>query len=182
MALAATPGIQKGYIILSFDGANAFSTIFRHQMPPALTEVIPVATHYATEAYARKPPKLTFTTDGRANEVMPSARGVQQDCNFRPQCYSKDSLRILRDFLTGPPVPGARVRASIDGITAILPPESARDILERQPERLLMKELKFTLKKIAEIDTERRVKDAVGASRAAVVAEKWKGKGRAARC
>ena len=127
MALAANLAFQEGRTVLSFDGANAFNSIYRHRMPPALAEIIPSATIYATNLYARQPPKLLFAMEGRATEVIPSARGVQQGCNLGPLCYSAGSLKLLREFQTNPPVPGARALAFIDDITVILPPARAHD-------------------------------------------------------
>jgi len=40
-----------------------------------------------------------------------------------PLCYSAGALKILKEFKSQRPVPGARVVSSIGNITAILPPE-----------------------------------------------------------
>ena len=128
MAAAATLGFQEGSTILTFDGANAFNTLYRHKMLPALAEIVPSLIPYATNLYARTPPKLLFAMNGRATEVIESARGVQQGCSLGPLCYSAGTLQALQDFRTDPPVSGARAMAFIDDITVILPPESARDM------------------------------------------------------
>ena len=59
--------------------------------------------------------------------MVESARGVQQGCNLGPLCYSEGSLKILKEFRTNPPVPGAKVVSFIDDITIILPPELSLD-------------------------------------------------------
>ena len=128
MALTATLGFEEGCIILSYDGANAFNSIYRHRFLPALAEIGPSVAPYASNLYAREPPKLLFALDGRGLEVVESARGVQQGCNLGPLCYSAGSLKILKEFRTNPPVPGARAVSFIDDITVILPPELSLDV------------------------------------------------------
>ena len=77
MAFTATPGFQEGCIILSYDGANAFDSIYRHRFPPALAEIVHSVVPYASKLYAREPPKLMFARDGGL-DVVELARGVQQ--------------------------------------------------------------------------------------------------------
>ena len=64
MALTATLGFEEGYIIFSHDGANAFNSIYRHRFLPALAEIISLVVPYASNLYAREPPKLLFALDG----------------------------------------------------------------------------------------------------------------------
>ena len=123
MALTATLGFVEGCTILSYDGANDFNSIYRHRFLPALVENVSSAVPYASNLYAREPPKLMFALDGRGSEVVESARGLQQGCNLGPFCYSEDSLKTLKEFRANPPVPGARAVSFIDDITVILPPE-----------------------------------------------------------
>lgn len=77
MVLAATLEFQEGSTIFSFDGASAFNNIERHRIPPAQAEVIPVATNYATNVYARDPTKALFVVGGHTNEVIPFARRIE---------------------------------------------------------------------------------------------------------
>ena len=56
------------------------------------------------------------------------ARGVQQEYNLGPLCYSARSLKILKEFRANPPVPGARAVSFIDDITVILPPALSLDM------------------------------------------------------
>ena len=128
MALTATLGFEEGCTILSYDGANAFNSIYRHRFLPALAEIVPSVVPYASNLYAREPPKLLFALDGGGSEVVGSARGVQQGCNLGPLCYSAGSLKILKEFRANPPVPGARAVSFIDDITVILPPERSLDV------------------------------------------------------
>ena len=128
MAFTATLGFEEGCTILSYDGANAFNSIYRHRFLPALAEIVPSVVPYASNLYAREPPKLLFALDGGGLEVVESARGVQQGCNFVPLCYSAGSLKILKEFKANPPVPGARAVSFIDDITVILPPECSLDM------------------------------------------------------
>ena len=124
MALTVTLSFKKGCTVLSYDGANAFiNNIYRHRFLPALAEIVPSVVPYASNLYAREPPKSLFALDGGGLEVVESARGVQQGCNLGPLCYSADSLKILKEFRVNPPVPGARAVSFIDDITVILPPE-----------------------------------------------------------
>ena len=122
MALTATLGFEEGCTILSYDGANAFNSIYRHRFLPALAEIVPSVVSYASNLYAREPPKLLFALDGGGLEVVES-RGVQSGCNLGPVCYIAGSLKILKEFRANPPVPGARAVSFIDDITVILPPE-----------------------------------------------------------
>ena len=124
MALTATLGFEEGCTILSYDGANTFNSIYRHRFLPTLAEISPSVVPYASNVYAREPPKLLFTLDGGGLEVVESARGVvQQGCNLGPLCYSAGSQKALKEFRSNPPVPKARAVLFIDDITVILPPE-----------------------------------------------------------
>ena len=60
--------------------------------------------------------------------MFESVRGVQQGCNLGPLCYSAGALKILKEFRSKPPVPGARAVSFIDDITVILPPELSLDM------------------------------------------------------
>ena len=128
MAFTATLGFEEGCTILSYDGANAFNSIYRHRFLPALAEIVPTVVPYASNLYAREPPKLLFALDGGGLEVVESARGIQQGCNLGPLCYSAGSLKILKEFRANPPVPGARAVSFIDDITVILLPELSLDM------------------------------------------------------
>ena len=77
MALTATLGFEEGCTILPYDGANAFNSIYRHRFLPALAGIVPSVVPYASNVYAREPPKLLLALDGRGLEVVESARGVQ---------------------------------------------------------------------------------------------------------
>ena len=87
MALTATLGFQEGCTMLSYDGANAFNSMYRHRFLPALADVVPTVVPYAANLYAREPPKLLFPLDGGGVEVVESARGVQQGCNLGSSRY-----------------------------------------------------------------------------------------------
>ena len=128
MALTATLGFEEGCTSLSYGGANAFNSIYRHGFLPALAEIVPSVVPYASNLYAREPPKLLFALDGGGLEVVESARGVQQGCNLGSLCYSAGSLKILKELRANPPVPGPRAVSVIDDITVILPPELSLDM------------------------------------------------------
>ena len=128
MAFTATLGFEESCTILSYDGANAFNSIYRHRFLPALAETVPSVVPYASNLYAREPPKLLFALGGGGLEVVESARGVQHRCNLGPICYSAGSLKILKDIRANPPVPRAGVVSFIDDITVILPPELSLDM------------------------------------------------------
>ena len=55
MALTATLGFEEGCTILSYDGENAFNSIYRHRFLPALAEILPSVVPYASNLYAREP-------------------------------------------------------------------------------------------------------------------------------
>ena len=95
MAFTVTLGFEQVSTILSYNGANAFNSIYRHRFLPALAEIVPSVVPYASNLYAQEPPKLLFALDGEGLEVVESARGVQQGCNLDPFCYSAGSLKIL---------------------------------------------------------------------------------------
>ena len=98
MALTATLGFEEGCTILSYDGANAFKSIYRHRFLPALAEIVLSVVPNASNLYAREPSKLLLALDGGGLEVVESARGVQQGCNLGPLCYSAGLLKILKEF------------------------------------------------------------------------------------
>ena len=98
----------KGGSILSYDGVNVFNSIHRHIFLPALAEIVPSEVPYASNLYAREPPKLLlFVLDGGVLKGVESARGVQQGCNLGPLCYSAGSCKI--QLRADPLVPGAKV-------------------------------------------------------------------------
>ena len=101
-ALTATLGFEECCTILSYDGENAFNSIYRHGFLPALAEIVPSVVFYASNSYTREPPKLLFAPDGGRLEVVDSARGVQQGCNLGNLCYSIGSLEILKEFRARP--------------------------------------------------------------------------------
>ena len=74
MALTATLGFEEGYTILSYDGAIASNSRYRHRFLLALAEIVPSVVPYASNLYARNPPTHLFAVE--------SARGVQQGCNL----------------------------------------------------------------------------------------------------
>ena len=67
MALTATLGFEEGYTILSYDGATS-NSIYRYRFLLALAEIVPSVVPYASNLYAREPPRLMF--------AVKSARGV----------------------------------------------------------------------------------------------------------
>ena len=77
MALTATLGFEEGCTILLYDGANAFNSIYRHGLLPALAENFLSVVSYASNLYVREPPRLLFALDDGGSEVVESARGVQ---------------------------------------------------------------------------------------------------------
>ena len=107
---------------------NKYTHTHTHTHTHTLAEIVPSVVPYASNLYAREPPKLLFALDGGGSEVVESARGVQQGCNLGPLCYSADSLKILKEFRANPPVPGARAVSFIDDITVSLPPERSLDV------------------------------------------------------
>ena len=82
MPLTTKLGFEEGFTILSYDGANAFEIIYRHRFLPALAEIVSSVVPYASNLYAREPPKFLFALDGGGLEVVESARGVQQGWNL----------------------------------------------------------------------------------------------------
>ena len=128
MALTATLGFEEGCTILSNDGANTFNSIYRHRFLPTLAENDPSVFPYASNLYAREPPKLLFALDGGVLEVVEPARGKQQRRNLGSLCYSAGSLKILKEFRANQPVPGANAVSFIDDITVILPPLRSLDM------------------------------------------------------
>ena len=117
MALTATLAFEESCIIISYDGENAFISVYHHKFQSALAEIVPSVVSYALNLYAREPPKLLFALDGGGLEVVESARGVQQGCNLGSLYYS------LKELRANPPMPGARAVSFIDDITVILPLE-----------------------------------------------------------
>ena len=73
----SSTGFDEGCTILPYDGANAFNSIYRHRFLSTLAEIVPSVVSYASNLYAREPPKLLVALDGGGSEVVESARGVQ---------------------------------------------------------------------------------------------------------
>ena len=69
---------------------------YRHRFLPALAKIVPAVVPYASNVYAREPPKFLFALDSGGLEAVELARGVQQKCNLGPLCYSVGSLKILK--------------------------------------------------------------------------------------
>ena len=89
MALTVTLRFEEDCTILSYDGANAFNSIYHHRFLPALAEIIPSVVPYAANLHAREPPrKFMFALDGGGLDHVESARGAQQGCNLGSLCYS----------------------------------------------------------------------------------------------
>ena len=65
VALIATMSSEEGCTILSYDGANALNSIYRHRFLPARAEIVPSVVPYAANLYAREPPKLLFALEER---------------------------------------------------------------------------------------------------------------------
>ena len=61
MTFTATLSFEEGCTIISYGGANAFTSIYRHRFLPALAEIVPSVVLYVSNLYARKPPKLLCT-------------------------------------------------------------------------------------------------------------------------
>ena len=95
MALTVTLGFEEGCTILSYNGPNTLNSIYHHRFLPALAKIIPSVVPYASNLYAREPPKLLLALDSGGLKMVESARGVQQGCNLGPLCYSAGSLKIL---------------------------------------------------------------------------------------
>ena len=129
MTLTAAPSFEQGCTIFSYDGANAFSSVYHHRFLPALAEIVSSVVPYASNLYARKPPTLLFAFDGSCLKGVESARGVQQGYNLGPLCHSAGSLQILPEFGANQPVPGVRAVSFIDDITFVLPSERSLNML-----------------------------------------------------
>ena len=128
VAEQAAIGHQRGGTVLAFDGVNAFNSMRRAHMLPALAKIVPPVARYASNLYARTPPKLLFSMEDGQVQVVQSRRGVQQGCNLGPLCYSAGGLDLLREFRQTPPVEGAQIMAYIDDVVVILPPDQARNM------------------------------------------------------
>ena len=76
MALTATLDFEEGCTILSYDGANAFNTIYRHKFLSAIAETVLSVVPYASNLYAREPPKPLFALDGGGLEGVELVWGV----------------------------------------------------------------------------------------------------------
>ena len=74
MAFTTTLCFGEGCTILSYDRGNAFNSIYRHRFLLALAKIVPSLVSYASNLYAREPPKLLFALDGGGLEVVKSAR------------------------------------------------------------------------------------------------------------
>ena len=127
MAARATLAYQQGCSLLTFDARNAFNSMKRRTILPALADIIPPAVPYALNLYARDAPLLLYKTSSGSTEIIRSATGVQQGCNLGPLGYSCGLMPLLRDFRANPPVANAQMMAFIDDITVVLPAPEARN-------------------------------------------------------
>ena len=92
MALTASLRFEEGCNILSYDGANAFYSIYCYRFLPALAKITPSVDLYASNLYAREPLKLLFALKCGGLEVVDSARGVMQS---RPSLLQ---LRLTENY------------------------------------------------------------------------------------
>ena len=76
MALTATLDFEEGCTFLSYDGANAFNSIYRHRFLSAIAETVLSVVPSASNLYAREPPILLFALDGGGLGGVELARGV----------------------------------------------------------------------------------------------------------
>ncbi|CAN0398019.1 unnamed protein product, partial [Ascophyllum nodosum] len=106
MALTATLGFEEGCTILSYDGANAFNSIYRHRFLPALWKSSLSGPLRIKPVRTGTPKTPVCTRRWRFGSGRVST-GVQQGCNLGPLCYSAGSLKILKEFRANPPVPGS---------------------------------------------------------------------------
>ena len=83
MALTATLGFEEGCIILLYDGANAFNSIYRHRFLPALAEIVPSVVPYASNLYSREPPRFLFAYLVPAPSETCWFRGMSVGGSFR---------------------------------------------------------------------------------------------------
>ena len=60
MALTAMLGFEERCTILSYDGANAFNSIYRHRFLPALAKSVPSVAPYASSLYTQEPLKPCY--------------------------------------------------------------------------------------------------------------------------
>ena len=127
MALRATLGYQQGCAILTFDAKNAFNSIKRRAILPALAKLIPSVVPYVLNLYARGPPQLLFKTMTGDTEIVSSSTGVQQGCTLGPVSFSAGTLGMLREFRDNPPVADAQILSYIDDVVVILPATQAQN-------------------------------------------------------
>ena len=125
LAARATLAYQQGYTLLTYDATNAFNSMSRRTILPALADLIPPALPYALNVYAREPPRLLYKTAMGETEIVQSCTGVQQGCNMGPLLFSAGLLQMLRDFRANPPVADASIMAFIDDIVILIPPKEA---------------------------------------------------------
>ena len=90
-ALTAALGFEEGCIILSYDGANAFNSIYIPPQVPA--SAINSGNRFLSgplriKPIRTEPSKFLFVLDGGGLEVVESAQEVQQGCNLDPLDYS----------------------------------------------------------------------------------------------
>ena len=77
MVLTAALSVEESCTFLSYDGAKVFNSIYRHKFLPAVAEIVPSGSPYASDLHACEPPKLLFALDGGGLEVVEFAWGAQ---------------------------------------------------------------------------------------------------------
>ena len=76
MVLTAILGFKEGCTILSYDGADAFNSMYRNRFLATLAKIVPSVVPYALDLYARDPPNLVedlaaFATLVVSSRVLP---------------------------------------------------------------------------------------------------------------
>ncbi|CAB1107073.1 unnamed protein product [Ectocarpus sp. CCAP 1310/34] len=128
VASTAALSHQQGSTILSFDGKNAYNSMRRSSILPAVATHTPHLAKYFGNIYARTKAKLLFKMEDGSIEVVLSQRGVQQGCNLGGFGFCVGLLDIMKEFNNKPPVPGAKLIGYVDDLQVHLPPGLARNI------------------------------------------------------
>ena len=128
VASTAALSHQQGSTILSFDGKNAYNSILRSSILPAVATHTPHLVKYFGNIYARTKAKLLFKMEDGSIEIVRSQRGVQQGCNLGGFGFCVGLLDMMKEFNDKPPVPGAKLIGYVDDLQVHLPPGLARNI------------------------------------------------------
>lgn len=121
------PRFSGGGHHLPMNEENAFNARYGHQFLPTLATVVPVASAYAVNLYARALPELLFAMDKGNTSIIDLSRGVLHSCKLAGCASFAGGYLLLKRFRMNPPVEGAITFVFIEDVMNALAPADSHD-------------------------------------------------------